>query len=740
MFNPICHTFVPSKTTATARHRRRSRPVLERLEDRLVPTVYLGSLQSWMGNLPDAIPLSQMSIPGTHDTMTDAFASSGDLAPFSQTQDRTLQQQLDAGIRYIDIRCGPTYTFTGLNTNDLGIYHGLFGTGQSFDTDVVKVCIQFLQAHPTETIVMSVKNDYTGSGALGALSDNQFASIFKNAIQLTPTRDWYQSNAVPILGDVRGRIVLLRRFADSAPAPGINATGWSDNATFSITPDESGDRTTLDVQDQYDPSDVNTKATAIHDMLQRALSSTAQATVNDWYINFLSAAYDFNSLKIIPRFWAHGTDGKSGLDDQLQSVLSTMHTGRVGTIVMDFPTRLLIARVIGENWPYVTVSANALPYGASATATLHTIDPSQTVTFNAGGNATFGAVSATHDSTGLFTAYTATVTPTAVGNVTISARIANQPALAPYPTLAVAADRTLVELGALGDAQYGQAVTFSARVVNTSGTAAVPTGAVQFMVDGSNFGSPVPVDATGRASLTIPHALSVGTHTVSATFTNSDGHFMGSQSTAHRLHVTPADVRVTLAGATVVHGQTAVWTATVAGVRDTLVPPTGSVQFAIDGHSVGAPVPLDPAGQAPIMLGSSLSVGRHTLRATYVNSDGNFVSPRVGVATLTVVARVPTQIALTSNTLLAIAGQTVTFTATVTPTLSTAAALTGTVEFMDGTRKLGTVKLNGGVATSSTAGLHIGKHAIEAIYLGDASFVQSVSKVVTQWVNVAVPS
>jgi 1-phosphatidylinositol phosphodiesterase len=740
MFGTFRHKLVPSKTTATARHRRRRRPVLERLEDRLVPTVYLGSLQSWMGNLPDAIPLSQVSIPGTHDTMTDAFASSGDLAPFSQTQDMTLQQQLDAGIRYIDIRCGPTYTFTGLNTNDLGIYHGLFGTGQSFDTDVVKVCIQFLQAHPTETIIMSVKNDYTGSGAINALSDNQFASSFKNAVQLTPTRDWYQANSVPILGDVRGRIVLLRRFADSAPAPGINATGWSDNATFSITPAESGNSTTLDVQDQYDPSDVNTKQTAIHDMLQRALSSTAQPPQNDWYINFLSAAYDYNTVKIIPRFWAHGTDGKSGLDDQLLSVLNTMHTGRVGTIVMDFPTRPLIARVVGENWPYVTASTNSLQYGASATVTLHTIDPSETVTFNASDNATFGTVSATHDSTGLFTTYSATVTPTAVGNVTISARIANQPALAPYPTLTVAADQTRVELGAPGDAQYGQAVTFSARVANTGGTGAVPTGAVQFVVDGSNFGSPVPVDATGRASLAIPRALSVGTHTVSATFTNSNGHFTGSHSTAHQFHVSAADVRVTLAGATIARGQTAVGTATLAGVRDTLVPPTGSVQFAIDGHNVGASVPLDPAGQASITLGSALSVGRHTLRATYVNSDGNFMSPRVGVATLIVIAKVPTRVTLTSSAPLAIVGQTVSFTATVTPSLSTAAAPTGMAVFMDGTRKLGMVSVNGSVATFSTAGLRIGKHTIEAIYLGNASFVQSPWQVLTQWVNAMVPS
>jgi 1-phosphatidylinositol phosphodiesterase len=641
MFGRFWHKLVSSNSTTTAQHRR-CRPVLERLENREVPTVYLGSPASWMGNLPDPIPLNQMSIPGTHDTMTDAFANSGPLiAPFAQTQNMTLTQQLDAGIRYIDIRCGPTYTFTGLNTNDLGIYHALLGTGQSFDKDVLAVCADFLKAHPTETIIMSVKNDYTGSGAVNALSNDQFDSIFHNIISLLPARDWYLGNTLPTLGEARGRIVLLRRFdagAGDANPPGIDATSWSDNATFTMPLHFPGGQSGLiEVQDQYQPADVNTKELAIHNMLQNAISTTAQPTNNNWYINYLSAAYDGN-LKITPQHWAHGSDGQSGLDDQLQNVLSTMHTGRVGTIVMDFPTMPLIARVVGMNWPYVTESASSLQYGASATVTLHTIDPSRTVTFNAtGGTATFGAV--THNTTGFFTTYSATVTPTSVGNLTIGAQIANQPALAPYPTLAVAADSTVLSLGGMpGAVAYGQAVTFSARVANTSGTPAVPTGTIQFVVDGKNFGQPVPVDKTGRAALTIDRPLALGTHTVTAVYTNQDGDFTGSQARAQRLHVMAAQVSVTLAGPTVMLGRSAIWTVTVAGLHDTLAPPTGTVQFSIDGHNVGVPVRLDKTGRGQLAISPALAAGRHTIRAVYVSDSTDFLGARSTVATLTVIA------------------------------------------------------------------------------------------------------
>jgi len=59
----------------------------------------------------------------------------------------------------------------------------------------------------------------------------------------------------------------------------------------------------------------------------------------------------------------------------------------------------------------------------------------------------------------------------------------------------------------------------------------VPTGTVQFVVDGSNFGAPVAVNATGHAVSLPDTFLSGASHTVKAVYTNSDGNFLGSNST-----------------------------------------------------------------------------------------------------------------------------------------------------------------------------------------------------------------
>jgi hypothetical protein len=75
-----------------------------------------------------------------------------------------------------------------------------------------------------------------------------------------------------------------------------------------------------------------------------------------------------------------------------------------------------------------------------------------------------------------------------------------------------------------------------------------------------------------------------------------------------------------------------------------------------------------------------------------------------------------------------VTGQAVTFTATVSPTGSTAATLTGKVDFKEGGTDLtpGGVPINGaGQATFTTTSLAVGTHTITGIYSGDGNFQTS---------------
>ena len=56
---------------------------------------------AWMAAVPDETNLTSLSIPGTHDTMTYGLLRPD---PVLNCQNWNLSVQLDAGLRYVDIR------------------------------------------------------------------------------------------------------------------------------------------------------------------------------------------------------------------------------------------------------------------------------------------------------------------------------------------------------------------------------------------------------------------------------------------------------------------------------------------------------------------------------------------------------------------------------------------------------------------------------------------------------------
>ncbi len=80
-------------------------------------------------------------------------------------------------------------------------------------------------------------------------------------------------------------------------------------------------------------------------------------------------------------------------------------------------------------------------------------------------------------------------------------------------------------------------------------------------------------------------------------------------------------------------------------------------------------------------------------------------------------------------------GDTVTFTATVAPAISTYLVPTGQVRFVDGSTQLETETLVNGAASYSTSALAAGSHSIVVQYVGDPNFAGSNSTTLTQAVN-----
>jgi autotransporter-associated beta strand protein len=273
---------------------------------------------------------------------------------------------------------------------------------------------------------------------------------------------------------------------------------------------------------------------------------------------------------------------------------------------------------------------------------------------------------------------------------------------------------------------FGQPVTFTATVAGQSGSTASPGGTVTFVIDGA---SQAPVALTGgQATFTISTLNVAGSpHTVSATynpdgtgnFTTSSGTLTGGQVVT-QIGTTTTVVSSLNPSAV---GQSVTFTATISA-SPSLLNPDGTVQFAIDGSNVGAPVnvsTVSPGVVKAIFTTSTLSVNGspHSVSATYnPGVSGNFLTSSGTLTGGQTVTSAGTTTAVTTSLATAVFGQPVTLTATVTPTSSGSGSPDGTVTFfIDGNAQT-PVNVTSGLATLTVNSLTVvgSPHTVSATY------------------------
>jgi hypothetical protein len=261
----------------------------------------------------------------------------------------------------------------------------------------------------------------------------------------------------------------------------------------------------------------------------------------------------------------------------------------------------------------------------------------------------------------------------------------------------------------------GQAVTFTATVSASSPGSGTPTGTVTFE-DGSTILGTGTL-SSGNASFTTS-SLSLGSHTITAIY-NGDSNFTTSSGSAIET-VNQGGATTTMVSASPassVFGQSVSFTATV--TPNGAGTPTGTVTFK-EGSTVLGTATLS-SGTASITT-SALSLGSDTITATY-SGDANFTGSSGG--TSETVNQDGTSTSVTATPTSSVFGQSVTFTASVSPNAPGAGKPTGTVTFKAGSTILGTATLSSGSASITTSALAVGSDSITATYSGDTNFAGS---------------
>lgn len=270
-------------------------------------------LYNWMQDIEDNRLVCKMSIPGTHDT--GAYTGNA----WVKTQDKNIEQQLNSGIRFFDIRL----------VHDNGVLklcHGSHIFDATFVGDVLKTTAEFLKEHPSETVIMTIKRDHD--------LDNDGATKYR--IALTKALEGDRAlipymvksfRADFTLGDLRGKMLIISRDGWMM-TPSGQVTSWPDNTSFtSSIASTNGSSTTIHVEDHY-KSRASDKVSYVAQNVRKAKAAFSSSQ-NDWFITF-SSSTGRNGLS-----WPWKTTGY--IDPHVNNILrgnDNFHTS--GILVFNF--------------------------------------------------------------------------------------------------------------------------------------------------------------------------------------------------------------------------------------------------------------------------------------------------------------------------------------------------------------------------------------------------------------------
>ena len=319
-----------------------------------------------MKKYPDTTQIVHMNLPGTHDvatwnytqatqdalrSITEGINETPTLPPeFFRCQSSSIISMLNAGIRVFDLR----YNFDATKST-IVFYHGQALQSQITTVEDLLLAYYFwLEAHPSETVLLSLKDER--NTAKNASNNAALQMAIYNALNTAAAKHYIsqKKDALPSLGDARGKVILLQRFdlpdldpSYEASLPGLHfpPSLWTDNgASIDLTYNSKLDLA-AHIEDLYIPgasaaeANIQIKYNATITNLLRAMND--EKTKDDLFWSFSSGGSTKNIPPETPEITAlgNGTDTPSGGVNRMLLEFLSKYKGtgaRMGIIMFDF--------------------------------------------------------------------------------------------------------------------------------------------------------------------------------------------------------------------------------------------------------------------------------------------------------------------------------------------------------------------------------------------------------------------
>ncbi|WPB75468.1 phosphatidylinositol-specific phospholipase C domain-containing protein [Archangium violaceum] len=313
----------------------------------------------WMSKLKGNPCITRLAIPGTHDS--GAYQKT--VKPMTRAQTLSIPEQLEVGVRALDIRCAATYgsegTWTGLMLDMLGgterqlvqeeigeerttynVFHGPFDQGVSI-ADVVAQVATFLQAHRGETVFLLLKQEGGSVDISEDINDIVNQGLGDKLFKVSQYGKQSGGLRWPKIDDCRGKAIVFSRLQNPSKEH-YDTRGWPNNPKKAVLDKQLGggrvqaDARRLLIQDLYSSPPLEDKKKVVSDLLQEARSSR---TDNDLYFNFTSLVW---------KPWEPVWSGNTHMTPYL-----LVKQGGVGLICVDAVTRELASHIIDWNSQYL---------------------------------------------------------------------------------------------------------------------------------------------------------------------------------------------------------------------------------------------------------------------------------------------------------------------------------------------------------------------------------------------------
>lgn len=322
----------------------------------------------WMEGLPDSMLISELSIPGTHDSGAEVGNTSHVLPSYSDCQDAEVYNQLVSGVRCLDLRIER-------GDGEWMVHHADYTYRTLFL--VLNDITRFLTINPSETVLCRLSADVAGDAILFTQTYSQIRDTYTNIWQrpgafrvdgITPTQYAHEAKGIdpefpelkgyldnlfkngsynwPTLGEVRGKMVMFL-----SPDPLLlEGGGFCSGLSFGNGPTNISSLFRSSLRDDFDNGDYVDKRKKDLEHIYRASTNISKTVLYATGLN-IGAQAPFG----VPR--DHALEMNKYFVGLLNEPLFPDFLHKTGIVIMDFPGPAILQSLIARNFRHNSSAA-----------------------------------------------------------------------------------------------------------------------------------------------------------------------------------------------------------------------------------------------------------------------------------------------------------------------------------------------------------------------------------------------